>query len=73
MAPFVDRSDAAEFLLLTAVVLLAAFGAHRAARACPAVRRRLPEWESWRRREFPMGLALGLALVAYLALKQGMT
>ena len=39
MAPFIDRNDGSQFLLLTAVVLLAAFGAHRSARACPAVRR----------------------------------
>jgi len=68
MAPFVDRHDAAFFLLLTAAVLLVAFAAHRLARASPAVRRRVPHWESWSRREFPMGLALGLALPLYLGI-----
>ena len=68
MAPFVDRNDASFFLLLTAAVLLVAFAAHRLARASPAVRRRVPHWESWIRREFPMGLALGLTLPLYLAL-----
>jgi prepilin peptidase CpaA len=66
MAPFVDRDDASLFLLLTAAVVLTAFALHRAARVSP-LRRLAPEWESWRCREFPMGLPLALALPVYLA------
>ena len=68
MAPFVAPADWAAFLYLFAAILLGAFALHRTARAVPALRGAAPDWESWRRRDFPMGLALGGALPAYLAL-----
>jgi prepilin peptidase CpaA len=69
MAPFVAPPDAGRFLMLLAAVTLAAFVLHRIARATPAVRDRTPDWVSWTRgRQFPMGLALGPALIFYLAL-----
>ena len=68
MAPFVPAIDAMPFMMLFAAVLLAAFATHRLFRAIPLVRRRFPEWESWTRRDFPMGLALSGALIAYLGL-----
>jgi prepilin peptidase CpaA len=67
MALFVDPGDASFFLLLTAAVLVVVFAVHRAARASAAIRRLAPTWESWHRREFPMGLAFGPALVLYIA------
>ncbi len=71
MAPFVARSDAAVFLMLLAVLLIAAFATHRAVRRLRALRRLAPHWESWQSRKFPMGLALGPSLVIYLALAAG--
>ena len=71
-ALFVERGDASLFLWLTTAVLLVAFASHRAVRACPTIRHRLPHWESWGRREFPMGLALGLTLPVYLAIPLAM-
>ncbi|MEX5729641.1 prepilin peptidase CpaA [Rhodovulum iodosum] len=68
MAPFIAAADARLMLVLFAAVLLAAFLTHRTARATPAIRGLVPEWESWQRRDFPMGLALGGALIFYLAL-----
>jgi prepilin peptidase CpaA len=68
MAPFVDPGDARLALVLFAAVLLAAFVTHRAARAVPAVRIAFPAWESWSRKDFPMGLALGGTLIFYLLL-----
>ena len=68
MALYVAPADAAAFLYLLSATLLAAFALHRALRAAPVVRAATPRWESWRRREFPMGLALGPALAAHLAL-----
>jgi prepilin peptidase CpaA len=69
MAPFVAWPDAGRFLMLLAAATLAAFVLHRAARALPAVRARTGHWVSWTRgRQFPMGLALGPALILYLAL-----
>ena len=50
-------------------ILLAAFTTHRTARMIPAVRTATPDWQSWeRRRDFPMGFALGGTLAIYLLL-----
>jgi prepilin peptidase CpaA len=68
MAPFVDPGDLRILLVLFTAVLIAAFATHRAARAVPAVRGAFPGWESWTRRDFPMGLALGGTLIFYLLL-----
>jgi prepilin peptidase CpaA len=68
MAPFVALGDLRLFFALLAAVLLAAFATHRAARALPSLRALAPGWESWERRDFPMGLPLGGTLVIYLAL-----
>lgn len=68
MAPFVALGDLQLFLVLLAAVVVSSFLAHRLLRQIPAVRRATPEWESWQRREFPMGLALGPSLIFYLGL-----
>lgn len=68
MAPFIFVEHAAEFLYLYAAVILAAFVTHRGFRRIPAVANALPHWESFHRKDFPMGLALSGALVLYLAL-----
>ena len=68
-APFVPRTEIAGYAVLLALCILIAFALHRALRAVPAVRRRTPGWTSWeRRRDFPLGLALGPALALHLAL-----
>lgn len=69
MAPFIDLADLGIFAYLFAAVLMASFFTHRGARLIPAVRRATPDWESWeRKKDFPMGLALGGALTLYLAM-----
>lgn len=69
MAPFIAREDALAVLMLFATILLAAFATHRTARMIPAVRTATPDWQSWeRRRDFPMGFALGGTLVIYFLL-----
>lgn len=69
MAPFIDLADIGMFAYLFAAVLMASFFTHRGARHIPAVRRATPDWESWeRRKDFPMGLALGGVLILYLVL-----
>ncbi|WP_333829926.1 prepilin peptidase [Pararhodobacter sp.] len=68
MAPFVALGDLRLFLVLLGAAVLAGFVAHRLFRLIPAVRAATPHWESWQRREFPMGLALGPALIIYLGL-----
>lgn len=64
---FVQRIDhLAIALTLLAAFLLGAFAAHRLMRAIPAVRAATPDWVSWRRKDFPMGLALVGTFVTYL-------
>jgi prepilin peptidase CpaA len=67
-APFIHLGDLRFLMVLFAATLLAAFAAHRLARATP-LRRLAPDWVSWSSGErFPMGLALGGTLALYLAL-----
>ncbi|WP_114284855.1 prepilin peptidase [Candidatus Halocynthiibacter alkanivorans] len=68
MAMFVPLSDMRLMLILFAAVLLGAFATHRLFRAIPAVRRNTADWQSWQRKDFPMGLALGSTLAFYLML-----
>ena len=65
MAPFIALPDWYPFMFLLGATLIAAFIVHRVARATK-IRQMVPEWESWTRREFPMGMALAPALVFYL-------
>lgn len=65
-APFIALADAGPLMIAFAMLLLGAFAAHRGLRAVPAFRRAVPHWESWTNPKFPLGLALGPALAAYL-------
>lgn len=69
-APFVaQRIDHLQLvLILFAAFLLGAFAAHRILRSIPAVTAMAPDWVSWKRKDFPMGLALVGTLLTYLAL-----
>lgn len=68
MAPFIALGDLSLFLMLLASVTLVSFVAHRIARRTALVQGLAPGWESWHRREFPLGLALGPSLLFYLCL-----
>ena len=68
MAPFVAIGDAATLCYIYVACSVAALVVHRGMRAIPAVRAAAPDWESWQRKDFPMGLALGWMLILYLAL-----
>jgi prepilin peptidase CpaA len=67
-APFIKAAHAPWVLPLFAAFLLGAFAAHRLLRALPFVRRMAPDWVSWTRKDFPMGLALVGTFLTYLAL-----
>lgn len=67
-APFFEYQHLPIILTLFAAFLLGAFFGHRILRAIPAVRALTPDWVSWKRKDFPMGLALAGTLMAYLAL-----
>lgn len=68
MAPFVAYGDALRMVYLFATVMIAAYIVHRIFQNIPAFRRLTPDWESWENKDFPMGLALGSALILYLVL-----
>ncbi len=65
MAPFIALPDGMPFMYLLGATVIAAFAIHRLARAT-SIRARFASWESWTRREFPMGFALAPALMFYL-------
>jgi prepilin peptidase CpaA len=65
MAPFFVAADPALVMALFAACLLGAFAAHRGMGRLPAFRAATADWESWRRRDFPMGLALAGTLIFY--------
>ncbi len=66
-APFIARSDWQETAFIFAGFLLAAWACHRLARA--TLSGLAPDWKSWTTgKRFPMGLALGPTLIAYLVL-----
>ncbi len=66
MAPFVAVQDLMMFMFLLGATTVGAFFLHRSARRSDAIRGKFPDWESWTRREFPMGFALAPALLFYL-------
>lgn len=68
MAPFIAAPDWRLFLVVFSITLLAAFAAHRLARAIPVLRGMAPQWASWSHKKFPMGLALAGSLLVYLGL-----
>ncbi len=67
MAPFIAFADWQPFMFLLGATIIAAFIIHRVAKAT-GIRNMVPEWESWTRKEFPMGMALAPSLVFYLAI-----
>jgi prepilin peptidase CpaA len=66
---FITTAHAGLMMPLLAAFLLAAFAAHRIFRAIPAVVNATPDWVSWKRKDFPMGLALVGAFVTYLCFR----
>ncbi|SNX69292.1 prepilin peptidase CpaA [Cereibacter ovatus] len=66
MAPFFAAADLRFALALFSAALLAAFVSHRGLGRLPAFRTAAADWESWKRRDFPMGLALSGMLILYL-------
>jgi prepilin peptidase CpaA len=67
-APYVAAADWPLVTILLAGISLAAWAAHRVARASP-LRSLAPHWKSWTSgKRFPLGLALGPTLIAYLVI-----
>ena len=67
-APLIAVGDLSLLAVIFATVLISAWVTHRLAKHSP-VRKMVPDWESWsKKKDFPMGLALGGTLMAYLVL-----
>ena len=66
MAPMFTGADWRMVAGLYCACLLGAVAVHRIMRSIPAIRRATPDWQSWGRRDFPMGLALTGTLIFYL-------
>jgi prepilin peptidase CpaA len=69
MVPFFVQGNLNFILLISSAVMISALVAHRAWRAIPALRAMAPDWQSFDRKDFPMGLALAGILMIYLAQK----
>jgi prepilin peptidase CpaA len=65
MAPFFATADIRLVLALFAACLLGAFASHRVLKFVPVYRAASADWESWTRKDFPMGLALSGTLLFY--------
>jgi prepilin peptidase CpaA len=65
MAPFFALEDLRFILALYAAGSIGAFFSHRILRTVGSVRSVAPDWQSWTRTDFPMGLALSGMLVIY--------
>jgi prepilin peptidase CpaA len=67
-ALFIDREDAMFVLLLLGVSALMTVVLVEFARRTP-LHKLAPDWESWKsKRQYPMGLGLGVTMMIYLAL-----
>lgn len=66
MAPVFTGGDPGLILALYAACSIGALAAHRGMKMVPAFRAATPDWESWTRKKFPMGLALSGMVLFYL-------
>ena len=66
--PFVAFADLGLFAVILSGLIVVTFLAHRLLRGLPAVRARFAHWDSITHRDFPMGIALAPAWIAYLAI-----
>jgi len=66
MAPFFVGAQLPFVLALFAACLLGAFFTHRLVKWIPPLRKSIGDWESWERKDFPMGLALTGTMIFYL-------
>ncbi len=65
--PLFDKQDAPLIIILTSATLLAGFTLHRVVlHTPPALRARMPDWHSWERKDFPMGLVISGIILFYL-------
>lgn len=66
IAPFVALPDTFLVLTIFAAMIVLGFTAHRILRRIKPLREKFPDWESWSRRDYPMGLSICLTFLTYL-------
>lgn len=66
VAPFIAFQDTFLVLTIFAVMIVLGFTAHRIMRRSKRLRELTPDWESWSRRDYPMGLSICLTFLTYL-------
>lgn len=66
IAPFVALQDTFLVLTIFAAMIVLGFTAHRILRRIKPLREMFPDWESWSRRDYPMGLSICLTFLTYL-------
>ncbi len=66
IAPFVAVQDTFLVLTIFAAMIVVGFTAHRILRRIKPLRELVPDWESWSRRDYPMGLSICLTFLTYL-------
>ena len=66
IAPFIALQDAFFVLTIFALMIVLGFTAHRILRRIKPLREMFPDWESWSRRDYPMGLSICLTFLTYL-------
>ena len=68
-APFVALDDTRFVLMLLGSGMLAGLLIYRTAKAIPALRNLVPNWESWAQgKRFAIGFPMGAVLIVYLAI-----
>lgn len=68
IAPFVAVQDTTMVMMILAVMIILGFTLHRILRRIKPLRDLTPNWESWTRRDYPMGLSICLTFLTYLFL-----
>lgn len=67
IAPYVAFADLPSYMLLLAILTLAAVASHRLVQYVPALRKQVDGWESWNGKgKFPFGFPLAMSLSLYL-------
>lgn len=66
IAPFVAVQDTFLVATIFAAMIVIGFTVHRILRRIKPLREMTPDWESWSRRDYPMGLSICLTFLTYL-------
>lgn len=66
IAPYIALADGFLVLSIFMFMILFGFAIHRMLRNISSLRERTPNWESWTRKDYPMGFSISLTFLTYL-------